>query len=208
MGEQPLSRRSPFVKPSPLQARLLLELVDVASRCYQRGWAHGTAGNFSLRGSDGLIWQSPTGLCKGELSPHAFIPVCIETGRAVSAEPMRPSGEMAVHLGIYRFTKAAGCVVHAHSPKVVARSVAGEPMVFRGHEMQKHLGCEHHLEELRIPVISNPKSMVGFDCEVSCHLDEKVPLVVLAGHGAYVWGKTPLAALSFLEALEFLCATT
>ena len=38
-------------------------------------------------------------------------------------------------------------------------------------------------------------------------IDKKVPMIVLAAHGVYAWGKTPMEAISYIEAAEFLCKT-
>lgn len=200
---------NPFPVPTPLEKVLLRELVKVAKTCYDRGWSFGTAGNFSLRGQNGLVWQSPTGLNKGALNPEHFIPIDLETGKVATPAALKPSGEMPMHLGVYHAVAAAKSVVHTHTPHLVALSKAGEPIVFQGEEMQKHLGCFDHLERLEIPVVKNPTpgEMPAMIRGVAPYVIPKVPMVVLAGHGAYAWGKTPMEALSFLEAAEFLCQT-
>jgi methylthioribulose-1-phosphate dehydratase len=198
------------VVPSALDKVLLKELCVIARRCYERGWSFGTAGNFSLRSTQpDLFWQSPTGLCKGELNPDLFLPIRISTGHLASSERCRPSGEMPVHLGVFRAVESARSVVHCHPPGVVRWSKNPAPPVFHGDEMQKHLGCHSHKEELAVPNLVNPtpEEMANFAPQVAEHVKPKVPLIVLAGHGVYAWGKTPMEALSYIEALEVLCAT-
>lgn len=202
--------QSPFPFPSALESVLLRELVRCAKACYDRGWSFGTAGNFSLRGSDGIMWQSPSGLNKGELNPDLFIPVHVATGEVVTPlKTLRPSLEMPVHIGIYRAVEGAHCVVHTHPPCVVKSSFLGKDLIFRGHEMQKTLGCKDHLETLRIPVVVNPTpdGMPAFMEQTRQYVIPGVPMVLLAGHGVYAWGKTPMEALSYVEGLEFLCQT-
>lgn len=204
-----MTQINPFPCPSPLEQVYLRELVDVARRCYDRGWSHGTAGNFSLRGRNGLIWQSPTGLCKGELDARHFIAVDLASAQAVSPQSAKPSGEMPVHLGIFRSVKAAMTVVHTHPPFLVAASRDGKALQFQGEEMQKHLGAFDHLEKISIPVIRNvtPGDMPKMSEQTGKHINEKVPMVILSAHGVYAWGRTPMEALSFIEAAEFLCKT-
>ncbi len=203
------TRANPFPKPSGLEKVLLKELVRCAKACYDRGWSHGTAGNFSLRGRDGVIWQSPTGLNKGELNPEHFIPLELATAKVIWPTKARPSAETPMHLGIYRAVAGAGAVVHTHPPALVELSRGGQPIVFQGEEMQKHLGSHDHNETLRIPVVKNPspEEMPGIIDQVGSYVFPKVPMVVLAAHGVYAWAKTPMEALSYLEAAEFLCRT-
>lgn len=205
MGRRP----NPFPAPTPLERVLLRELATVARACYERGWCYGTAGNFSLRSKDGRIWQSPSGVNKGELSPEHFIPIELATARTVWPLPVQPSQEMPMHLGIYRAVPKACCVVHAHPPRLVAASRGETDLVFQGDEMQKHLGCKDHLETLRIPVVQNPTpaAMPTMTDATRRYLIPGVPMVVLATHGVYAWGQTPMEALSFIEAAEFLCQT-
>src|SRR5687768_5319742 len=132
--------RNPYPAPSALEKALLRELVTVARRCYERGWSHGTAGNFSLRGRDGLVWQGPSGLNKGEIDPAQFIAIDQASDRQVAPVIVLPSGEMPSQLGAYRPVPRAKCVVHSHPPALVEASRSGDYLIFQGEEMQKHLG--------------------------------------------------------------------
>lgn len=201
--------RNPFPTPTALEKVLLKELVRCARFCYERGWSHGTAGNFSLRGKDGVVWQSPSGLNKGELDPTHFIPVELESAKVIWPMKVKPSAEMPMHVGIYRAVEEARAVVHTHPPALVELSRPGKDLVFKGEEMQKHLGSKDHDETLKIPVVDNPslKDMLKMVDEVAEYVNPKVPMVVLSSHGVYAWGKTPMEALSLLEAAEFLCQT-
>lgn len=200
-------KKNPFPAPSAMQERLLLEMVRVAERCYSRGWSWGTAGNFSVRGSDGVIWQSPTGLCKGELRPELFVAVNLETEKAVEPYTQKPSAEAPVHLGIYKAVPEAGCVVHTHPHESVAMSFAMDQFEFEGEEMGKALGAKTHLESIVIPILANPtpEEMLTFSNRVLAGIKAPAKMVILKGHGVYAWGKTPLEAMGYLEALEFLC---
>ncbi|MCX6115946.1 MAG: class II aldolase/adducin family protein, partial [Proteobacteria bacterium] len=190
------SKKNPFVQPSPLQKVLLLELAGVAKRCYDRGWSWGTAGNFSIRGDEGVIWQSPTGLCKGDLKPDLFIPVDLESETSLEKFSMKPSAEMPVHAAIYKLDAKARCVVHTHPTESVALSLLTDEFKFSGEEMIKVLGKHSHLEELSIPIFSNldPENMVKFSSTVDISTAMPSKLVFLKGHGVYAWGKTPLEA--------------
>ena len=198
---------NPFPVPTPLEKVLLVELAKVAARCYDRGWSWGTAGNFSIRGQSGLIWQSPTGLCKGELRPDLFVAVDLESENAVEAWTQKPSAEMPVHAGIYKNVEDAMCVVHTHPPRAVAASRGKKELLFHNEEMAKALGLRSHTETLVIPVLPNgtPDEMKRYSTRVKDGIGSVARMVILEAHGVWAWGKTPMEALGYLEALEFLC---
>ena len=198
---------NPFPSPTPYQKVLLNELVRVAERCYARGWSWGTAGNFSVRGSNGLIWQSPTGLCKGELRPELFVPVVLETEKPAEPYTQKPSAEMPVHAGIYKSVPDAFCVVHTHPHESVAQTFGQKEFVLEGEEMVKALGTPSHLDRVTIPILKNPSpnEMKDFSRHVPAGIRAPAKMVILEGHGVYAWGKSPLEAMAYLEALEFLC---
>jgi ribulose-5-phosphate 4-epimerase/fuculose-1-phosphate aldolase len=198
---------NPFPAPSPLEKVLLEELVRAAHLCYERGWSWGTAGNFSLRGSNGLIWQSPSGFHKGALDSKSFVAIDLISGLPRSPTGQKASLEMPVHRGIYLRCKGAKCVVHAHPPSLVKATLNRDSLVFSGHEMQKNLGCSDHTQVLSIDVSPNqtPEAMVDFADRMDPYLSRQASMIILKGHGAYVWGETPLQALGYMEAIEYLC---
>jgi methylthioribulose-1-phosphate dehydratase len=199
------SRFNPFPSPTPFEQSLLRELVLVAERCYDRGWTWGTAGNFSIRGQEGIVWQSATGICKRDLKAEMFIPLDLQSEKPLDAST-RPSAEAPVHLGIYKAFQDAKCVVHGHPQEVVSSSNMSKELVFSGEEMIKALGSHTHKHQIVIPVLENPdpSEMMGFSKHVTPS-SSPVKVLVLSGHGVYAWGRTPLEALAYLEALEFLC---
>src|SRR5688500_917382 len=136
--------RNPFPRPTALDKVYLRELVMVARRCYERSWSYGTAGNFYLRGHQGIVWQGPSVLNKGDLNPAHFLHVDLTSAQPIVPQSARPSLEMPVHLGIYRAMEGAKTVVHTHPPHLVMASRAGKELVFSGEEMQKHLGSQDH----------------------------------------------------------------
>jgi methylthioribulose-1-phosphate dehydratase len=200
-------RKNMFPSPSPYQKVLLSEMCRVAKFCYDRGWSWGTAGNFSVRGNDHVIWQSPSGLCKGDLRPDLFVAVDLETELAVEPWTQKPSLEMPVHAGIYKSIHEAQCVVHTHPTSVVIASHGKKRFTFQGYEMAKALGLFSHEDQLEIPILPNvgPVEMKSFSEGVARGIPKVAKVVVLEGHGVWAWGRTPMEALSYLEALELLC---
>jgi L-fuculose-phosphate aldolase len=78
---------------------------------------HGTAGNVSARGEDGLVAISPTGAVLAELQADQVSVVDMD-GKLVDGE-LEPTSELDLHLGVYR-RYDGGAVVHTHAPWATA----------------------------------------------------------------------------------------
>lgn len=98
--------------------RLRDELVMLGRSLYDRGLAHGSAGNLSVKLSDGWL-MSPTNSCLGRLDP-ARLSRLDAHGRLVDGDA--PSKETFLHLAMYGERATCGAVVHLHSVHSVAVS--------------------------------------------------------------------------------------
>jgi ribulose-5-phosphate 4-epimerase/fuculose-1-phosphate aldolase len=80
-------------------------------------------------------------------------------------------------------------------------------LVFKDEEMAKALGLSSHTETMTIPILPNgtPEEMLSYSGKVKAGIPAIAKVVILEGHGVWAWGKTPMEALAYLEALEFLC---
>src|SRR5687768_7519236 len=85
---------------------------------YDRGLAHGSAGNISVKLPDGWL-MTPTNSCMGRLDP-ARISRLDASGRLVSGD--KPSKETFLHIAMYQERPASGAVVHLHCVHSVAIS--------------------------------------------------------------------------------------
>lgn len=92
-------------------------LTQIGRSLYDRGLAHGSAGNLSVRLSDGWL-MTPTNSCLGRLDP-ARISRLDASGNLVAGDP--PSKETFLHIAMYR-AREAGAIVHLHSVHAVAVS--------------------------------------------------------------------------------------
>ena len=97
---------------------ILEQLCGVADSLFERGYAHGSTGNISVRVGD-EVWVTPTGQPLRGLSP----------GRLARLGPggerlneNSPSKEHPFHAAIYRRRPEARAVVHLHSTYAVALS--------------------------------------------------------------------------------------
>lgn len=198
---------NPFLTPSALDGVRLREMCELASKTYARGWNAGTAGNFSIRSTMAeIMWVSPSGYCKGELQPSRFIPIQLKNGLPQGVSLSKPSDETALHAGILRAAKGAVCVAHAHPPHLVKASMQSARVSFSGYEMQKAFGVQTHEGTIALPTIDNTQDMTTLGANVARYLDPSCPVLILRGHGVYVWADDVQKALNLIEALEFLCS--
>ncbi len=94
------------------------QLCEVANSLYERGYAHGSTGNISVR-VGGEVWVTPTGHSLRGLTPERL--ARLDLGGARLNENS-PSKEHPFHTAIYRRREEAGAVVHLHSTYAVALS--------------------------------------------------------------------------------------
>ncbi|GAB5517943.1 MAG: aldolase [Rhodothermales bacterium] len=83
---------------------------------YQRGLAHGSAGNMSVRLDDGIL-ITPTNTCMGRLDPARIAKVDFD-GQHLSGD--KPSKEGFLHLAMYEERPQDTAIVHLHSTHSVA----------------------------------------------------------------------------------------
>ena len=100
------------------ESELREEIAAIGSSLYDRGLAHGSAGNISVKLSDGWL-MTPTSSCLGRLDP-ARISRLDASGKLVSGD--KPSKETFLHIAMYEERASCGAVVHLHSVHAVAIS--------------------------------------------------------------------------------------
>lgn len=97
---------------------VLEQLCDVAGSLFERGYAHGSAGNISVRVGE-EVWVTPTGQPLRGLAPDRLARLDL---RGNPLNENRPSKEHPFHTAIYRVREDARAVVHLHSTYAVALS--------------------------------------------------------------------------------------
>ena len=105
------------------------EIVRVGRLMYERDLVVGIDGNISARLDEAHVLCTPSGLCKGMMTPEQLIVVDMD-GRKVGPgtaanQELRPTSEVPMHVEAYRQRPDIGGVVHAHPPITVALSIAG-----------------------------------------------------------------------------------
>lgn len=192
---------------APLEKQLEA-LIDIGAWIQSRGWCPATSGNLSINHGDGRSFHiTCSGKYKGELLTTDFLHVDY-AGEVIAGEG-KPSAETLLHGLIYECYPDTACVLHGHSiyGTVLSRAIGDGTLVFEGFELQKAFsGVATHEGQLCFPVFANQQDMTALAAQVRERFAEQTPPYgfLLAGHGAYTWGKSLAEAKRHLEALEFL----
>jgi L-fuculose-phosphate aldolase len=178
---------------APDRHRLALEIVEICSWMYQKGFIASSEGNVSaVLGADRLL-VTPRGAHKGLLQPEQLI-VTDREGRQLSGN-LSPSSELPLHLLVYRERPDVRGVIHAHPTMAIVCSLAGisfDDGVIP--EVLTSLGG--------IPIA--PYATPGTDeaAEVISPFIHHFDALVLARHGSVTVGRDLREAYSKLEMLE------
>ena len=171
------------------------QMAELGKSLYDRGLAHGSAGNISVKLADGYL-LTPTNSCLGCLDP-AKISRLDGNGKLVSGDA--PSKESFLHLNMYLERATSAAVVHLHSLHAVA------------------LSCLDGLnaENVLPPITAYAIMQVGQLALVPYYAPGDVALaeavrkvagkhhaVLLANHGPVVAGTSLTAAVYAIEELE------
>ena len=159
---------------------------------YERGYAHGSSGNLSVRLPDGLL-ITPTNSCLGRLDPARISKVDRE-GKPVAGDT--PSKEAFLHLAMYQERPSAQGIVHLHCTHCVAVSClegfSGLPPITAYYAMR--------IRAARAGALLPP----GRPCarRGGARKGGKHHAVLLANHGPVVAGKSLEDAVYNAEELE------
>ncbi|KUN77138.1 methylthioribulose 1-phosphate dehydratase [Streptomyces griseoruber] len=178
-------------------------LAAESARFASFGWMRGTSGNLSVVLSRDPLRLAVTasGHDKGELTPADVVLV---DGQGAAVRGGRPSAEAELHARVAALT-GAGAVVHVHTVASVAMG-RREPggITFKDVEMLKGVGQPAHDVEVTLPVIANSQDMKVLGDRLEEARNPRMPAVVVAGHGLYVWGSDPRQARHHTEVVEWL----
>ena len=159
---------------------------------YERGYAHGSSGNLSVRLPDGLL-ITPTNSCLGRLDPARISKVSLD-GAPLSGDA--PSKEAFLHLAMYQERPSAQGIVHLHCTHCVAVSCLAD---FSG---LPPITAYYVMRVGKLPLI--PYYAPGDPTlgEAVGKVAAKHSAVLLANHGPVVSGDTLEAAVFAIEELE------
>src|SRR5262249_15440130 len=100
------------------------DIVEIATRCYDRGLLVAGDGNISARVAPNRIIATPSGVSKGWMKPEMMVVVDIE-GNPLEPSDLRFSSEAPMHRFISRPPPNTNAVVQPPPPYATGFAVAG-----------------------------------------------------------------------------------
>jgi methylthioribulose-1-phosphate dehydratase len=185
-------------------------LIAAARQFYQLGWMVGTAGNLSVRLSDGSFWITASGKSKGKLQAKDFVRIAPEGKVIESPHPdSRPSAETSIHQAIYTLFPEAKACYHVHSVEanLVSHLIAGDKLLLPPLEMLKGLGIWEENPQVTMPIFENYLTVPRIAADIYERFSVSppaIPALLIRYHGVTVWADSPEKAENYLEIAEYI----
>jgi L-ribulose-5-phosphate 4-epimerase len=152
----------------------------------------------------GVFAIKPSGLEYSELRPENMVVVDLE-GRVIEGK-LRPSSDTKTHLVLYRSFEGIRGVCHSHSTHAVAWAQARKSIPCLGTTHADQTAGEIPCTEMiSAEALAKDYELGTGELIVETFKGRKpleVPMVIVAGHGPFTWGKSALAAVQYAAALE------
>jgi L-ribulose-5-phosphate 4-epimerase len=176
----------------------------------RRNLAIYTWGNVSaLDPRRGIFAIKPSGLEYDLLSPQSMVIVDLE-GEIVDGA-YRPSSDTNTHRVLYREFSGIGGITHTHSTYAVAWAQARKPVPVFGTTHADHGAAEIPCTGLiSAEAVKNDYETETGNLIVRTFRKNKtdpacMPMVLVAGHGPFTWGKTAAQSVYHGAVLEEIC---
>ncbi len=179
------------------ETQLREAIVEAGRIGYAKGFLAANNGNISARLVNGDILITPSGLCKGRMTPDDLFVLSLD-GTIVSPATdldLQTSSETPMHLEALQVRPDINAVLHAHPPCGIALSVAEKP-----------------LQPLMVPEVAValghvPTSEFGLpssadDARIIRELIKDHDALILRNHGSLTVGRHLDEALINLERME------
>jgi L-fuculose-phosphate aldolase len=180
-------------RQSEAEYRRRVELCKIGHQMYERGYVIASEGNLSVRLEADRVLLTPSGACKGDLTPRDLL--ITDMSGAVIRGTGHPSSEMQMHLLYYRSRPDVQAVCHGHPPTATGFAVAGRALE------------EAILPEVIISLGKVPLAPYGTPgtWELCAGLEPLVPkhdAILLENHGVVTCGQDLTLAYQRLETVE------
>ena len=176
---------------------LRLAIVECGRILYERGLTTANDGNISIRLDERRVLITPSGLCKGRMSPDDLLIVDLEGALLESASDssLVPSSETPMHLEAYRQRSDIRAVLHAHPVFATALTVAGM-------DLPEDVLPEVALTMGSVPTTAYARPSSDENAVVIRDLIQHYDAMLLRQHGSLTVGRNLDEALTHLERIE------
>jgi len=171
-----------------------LEICAVGHRLYQRGYVIACEGNLSVRLDAERILLTPSGVCKGDLTPQELL--LTDLSGVVLSGAGQPSSEMQMHLLYYRARPDVQAICHAHPPTATGFAVAGRALE------EAILPPEVVIALGKVPLAPYGTPGTSELCAGLEPLVSKHDAILLENHGVVTCGKNLRTAYYHMETVE------
>ena len=179
------------------------EICRIGASLYARGYVHASAGNISVKLSDGSFLITPTDACLGHLVASELAHVGID---GVQLSGARASKTLVLHRSIYEAAPQARCVIHTHATHLVSLTLQG---VWRDTDIMPPITPYYVMKVGHIPLVAyqrpgSPTVATQVSQLIHKSVDQGTPIrgVMLDRLGPVVWHQSPAEASAVLEELE------
>jgi len=173
----------------------------------RRGLAIYTFGNVSAFDAQrGVFAIKPSGVAYESLTAADM--VVVDLDGQIAEGTLRPSSDTKTHVALYRAFPSIGGIVHTHSTYATAWAQACLPIPIYGTTHADHLA-----EDVPCTALMSADAVGGdYEAETGAQIvdcfrgrdPEKTPMVLVAGHAPFTWGKTAEKAVYHAVVLEEL----
>lgn len=187
------------------------EICRIGKSLFDRSYVHATAGNISVRLSDGFL-ITPTDACLGFLDPARLAKIDLQ-GNQLSGD--KASKTIGLHAAIYqealKSDDQVSCIIHTHSTHCVALTLKANEVGRSGAstELLPAVTPYFVMKVGHVPLIpyARPGSSETIELAqkaIASYASRGIPLraMMLARLGPYVWNSSPSLAMATLEELE------
>jgi L-fuculose-phosphate aldolase len=175
------------------------DIVNIGKKIYDKDFVAATDGNISARLNGNRLLITASGSCLGELKPDELVFIDFE-GNKLSGSG-KPTGEVSMHLAVYRERPDIHAVIHAHPPITTGFTVAGRSLA-------QCIIPEVVLIFGTIPTAEYATISTEEGAEVIKKLIKNYDALVLDRHGTLTAGPNLTTAFQKLEKVEYCARVT
>ena len=176
------------------------EICRVGKSLFDRGYAHSTAGNISVKTEHGFL-ITPSDACLGFLRAEDIALVSFD-GKQRSGAPA--SKTLSLHQAIYQADSTARCVIHTHSTHLVALTLKG---VWKTDDILPPITPYYVMKVGHVPLVpyhlpGDPSVANRVTQLISSAGEKPLRAVMIERLGPNVWHQSLASAMATLEELE------